>query len=178
MVGSCPPIIFLDIDGVLNAHDFSDVAMSNTIDREKVAILNRILKETGARIVLSSAWRYIVHRGEANLDGMDWLLRSHGVMCGRLIGLTRPDTMMPTTFDGTPCLWPLENERGDQIWHWLTENKYNGTYVVIDDGGEDRVTKEWTDLGIDAGMHPVVWTKGNVGLTQADADLAIAILAD
>jgi hypothetical protein len=86
-------LLFLDIDGVLNAHESDPDVLCGPIFRDKVRLLNRILRATDAKVVLSSAWRYIVHRGEATLQGMDWLLRSHGMLANRLIGVTRPDTM-------------------------------------------------------------------------------------
>lgn len=37
-------LVFLDIDGVLNNHDFEPERMSATIHRDKVERLNRILR--------------------------------------------------------------------------------------------------------------------------------------
>ena len=161
------PIIFLDIDGVLNAHEVDPIALCGQIHRDKIERLNRILCVPDSGIVLSSAWRYVVHRGEATLDGMDWLLRSHGLRARRLIGITEPDTMILNggTYNGVPCDWPVENERGRQIRKWLDVHGHRG-YVVIDD----------MDLGITAEGHPFVQTDGTVGLTDHDADLAIGIL--
>lgn len=168
-------LIFLDIDGVLNAHEPLDAdVLCATFHRDKVALLNGVLRATGAKIVLSSAWRYIVHRGEATLDGMDWLLRSHGVISGRLFGVTPIDTMMPWlkkgTFDGEPSHWPKENERGKQITDWLTADYAPpcSRHVVIDD----------LDLGISAAGHPFVQTDGKVGLTAADAEKVLKLLGN
>jgi len=53
-------VIFLDIDGVLN----EDITPTRTksrvifIDQEKLLRLKRIVDATGAKIVLSSTWRY------------------------------------------------------------------------------------------------------------------------
>lgn len=179
-IGTSDPIVFLDIDGVLNAHVYDEEAMSNTIDRGMVKLLNRILRETGAKVVLSSAWRYIVHRGEAQLSGMDWLLRSHGLMAGRLLGITAPDTMVPSDDRGgignALPFWPLENERGEQIADWRRRHSHRGRYVAIDDGGRDRATGNWSDLGIEAAGHPVVWTDGSIGLTTTDVGRAVGLL--
>lgn len=173
------PLIFLDVDGVLNAHEFDPGVRCGQIHREKVARLNRILRATDARIILSSAWRYMVHRGEATLKGMDWLFRSHGMLAGRLVGITRPGAMIRGDYDGKPGSWPLSDKRGGQIRHWMDEHGEGRRYVVIDDGGTADGTPdgEWTDLGILAAGHPVVWTDGKVGLTDADADRVIATLA-
>lgn len=163
-----PPILFLDIDGVLNAHEFDAECLCGRIHREKVDRLNHVLRATGARVVLSSAWRYLVHRGEMNLKGMEWLLRSHGMLANRLAGITRLDTMVERpTYDGTPESWPLTNERGEQIREWLAINTaVEPPYLVIDD----------LDLGIRESGHPFVQTDGKVGLTEADADRAILML--
>lgn len=163
-------IIFLDIDGVLNAHEpLCPLAMCGKIHPDKMQLLNHILLKTGAKIVLSSAWRYIVHRGECNLTGINWLFRSHGLPVGAIIDITREDTMVEREYwDGSQS-WPVTNERGQQITDWLALNIDDidrDTYVCIDD----------LDLGITAAGHPFVQTDGKVGLTEQDAQRAIEIL--
>lgn len=167
------PLIFLDVDGVLNGHEWDAEVMCGQIHPDKVARLNRILRETDARIVLSSAWRYIVHRGEANMMGMEWLLRSHGVLANRLIGITRMDLMRANpNYDGTPASWPQlpgGGDRAEQVREWLAINRPGPVpYVVIDD----------LDLGFTEAGHPFVRTDGKVGLTDADAERAIALLGE
>jgi histidinol phosphatase-like enzyme len=57
-------VVFLDVDGVLN-NDKTERYPSNleelfspfVLDKENITQLKRILKETGAKIVLSSTWR-------------------------------------------------------------------------------------------------------------------------
>ena len=171
------PIIFLDIDGVLNRHNFDILAGSCIIDQALVQIFNRILIVTNCKIVLSSAWRYIIYRKETNLVGLDWLLRSHGLVGHRLIDVTPEDTMVPNYNGMTLKEFPLENERGIQIERWLKINDPNSysPYVVLDDGGFDN-NKQWTDLGIIECGHPTVWTHPTMGITHANADDAIAIL--
>lgn len=177
-------VLFLDVDGVLNAHEFDPDVLCGQIHRDKVAVLNRVLRETGAKVVLSSAWRYIVHRGEATLMGMEWLLRSHGMLAGRLVGITREDTMVRDAYRGDPASWPQTDERGRQITDWLREwdrnewAKETGTpppvacpdlvtgYAVVDD----------LDPGITAAGHPFVRTDGTVGLTVPIANRLIDIL--
>lgn len=154
------PVLFLDCDGVINDH----IAHSNGYcgtNPECVRRLNRILNNTSAGIVVSSAWRYLVHSGSMTLLGFESLLKSHGVDChGRVIGLTCPDEEL--------------SPRGSQIRHWL--NEHGGRdYVVLDDGGE-HPDGSWYDMGIDEALLCVVWTDGTVGLTDADADRAIAML--
>lgn len=50
-------ILFLDVDGVLNTHALLASMGTDFIDEGRVAILARIVRETGARVVLSSFWR-------------------------------------------------------------------------------------------------------------------------
>lgn len=164
-------VLFLDIDGVLNAHEFDESVMCGQIHKDKVELLNRVLLETDAKIVLSSAWRYLVHRGEMNLRGMEWLLRSHGVLADRLIGITRPDTMHNGEYNGVPGTWPVHNERGQQITDWLHTSigmvgAKPALYAVVDD----------LDLGIIDAGHPLVLTDGTKGLHAEDCDRLIAIL--
>ena len=45
-------LLFLDIDGVLNEHELlHPEVMCGTFHRDKVERLNRVLRETGAKIV-------------------------------------------------------------------------------------------------------------------------------
>jgi hypothetical protein len=152
-------LLFLDIDGVLNNHDYCKSRLSTTVHRDKVHLLNSVLEVTGARIVLSSAWRYLVHRGEMKLMGLEWLLRSHGVLADRLVGITEPDEMIRNRhYDGVPQNWPPEDARGQQIADYLASHPYS-SYAVVDD----------LDLGISALHEPFVQTDGMIGLTVADA---------
>lgn len=159
--------LFLDIDGVLNCHEPLDPeVMCGRIHQDKVNRLNRILRETGAFLVVTSAWRYLVHRGEMNAVGLEWLLRSHGIMQGRLLGIAKPDTMRADpNWDGKN--WPLHNERGQQISDWLAVPGTNcESYVVLDD----------LDLGISDSGHSFIHVDGHEGLTDSQASEAIAIL--
>lgn len=166
--------LFLDIDGVLNDHTFNTEAMSSTLDRNKVELLNRILRLTGARIVLTSAWRYLVHRGEMNMAGLEWLLKSHGVMDGRLAGITRMDTIERAVYRGDTTSWPATNERGAQISDWMIGDMPNPgglmkaqiKYAVVDD----------LDLGISDAGHPFVMTDGKMGMSLSNAHELIEML--
>ncbi len=161
-------LIFLDIDGVLNDHQWDSLAKSNRIDAAKVAALNGILLRTGAKIVLSSAWRYLCNRDEMTLAGLDWLLRSHGLAADTLIGITHPDT--PIEWDeakGIPIRF-VENERALQVSRWRAKSSHVGPYVVIDD----------IDMGFTARGLPFVQTDGKVGLTWVDAARVMDLLTE
>lgn len=176
------PVLFLDVDGVLNCHPpFDERIGSSVILDEKVTLLNFVLRHTNAQIVLSSSWRYLVYRNETNVAGLSWLLRSHGIW-NRLVGITRRDTMehhLPkdnvTTEADIYKQFPRSNERGQQIADWIDANGHFGRYAVVDDGGTDD-NGNWTDLGIRAAGHPFVQTASNDGLTPKDAVELISLL--
>lgn len=162
-------VLFLDIDGVLNDHTWLPEVLCGQIHGDCVYELNRVLRATDARLVLSSAWRYLFYRGEMTLQGLEWLLRSHGVLANRLVGITRRDTMVRGPYSGKPAEWPLDDERGQQITDWLCQHGgHHGVtrYAVVDD----------LDPGITAAGHPFVRTDGRRGLMPADADRLIELL--
>lgn len=157
-------ILFIDVDGVLNFHEKTPSGYCG-IDPRCRDRLNRITDETGAVLVISSAWRYLVTSGEMTVKGFEGMLRTHGIKAD-VIGVTRRDSEVLGP-DGK--LMPMPDERGGQISDWLAVYGVvhdSIRYVVIDD----------MDLGIKFNGHPFVQTDGNVGLTEADADRAIAIL--
>ena len=58
-------VIFLDIDGVLNSAKYFDriknleiTEIEEQIDIKKVELLKKAVDETGAKVALSSSWRY------------------------------------------------------------------------------------------------------------------------
>jgi hypothetical protein len=159
-------ILFLDIDGVLNGHDWNDEAKSCNIRPECVAHLNRVIRETGCKIVLSSAWRYIVLGGDMTLKGFDYMLRTHGLICqsdtmNLIVGCTVPDELAPRPV--------RDGERGRQCREWLhgPENQWEvNWFAAVDD--EDHC---FAEFGI-----PAVITDCARGLTAEDADKLIALL--
>ncbi len=170
-------VLFLDIDGVLNGHEWDDEAKSCNIRRECVKHLNRVVRETGCRVVLSSAWRYMVHGGAMTLRGFGYMLRTHGLLAdggtmNLFVGLTDRDEM-----DLDP-LAPRERhagERGRQCRKWLDERDgltpegqwgHVTAFAAVDDEDHDFAAS-----GI-----PAVITNGGVGLTDADADRLIELL--
>lgn len=105
-------IIFLDIDGVLN-HRLTRSTNSHGcigIDFSLVQIFKRIIKETGAKVVLSSTWRLyndLVKNIEDNL-------------C--------PDVeIIGKTID----LW--NDCRGSEIEDWINKNGPISNFAIIDD---------------------------------------------
>ncbi len=149
-------LIFLDIDGVLNGHNFCHEAKSNLINRDCVTRLNRIIHETGARVVLSSAWRYMIHGGAQTIAGFEYMLRTHGVTDQlKIVGITCKD-------ETEDC-----ETRGKQISRYGDECSEDvEAYIVLDDEQYD----------IRGHGHPLIQTDGTVGLSDFDAYQAIEAL--
>ena len=147
-------IIFLDIDGCLNGHEYDDLAQSCLIRKDCVTNFRKLLEQTSAKIVISSAWRYMVSRGAMTLKGFEYLLRTHGLnVTDRIIGITRED------IDQTD-----KAERGQEISDWLKDHPEVTKYVVIDDN----------DFGLS--KHPFVQTDGTKGITGEDVAKILTIL--
>lgn len=141
-------IVFLDIDGVLNGSAWLGEGLPK-IATPCVTNLNRLLKETGAKVVVSSTWRDKVLNGLMSMAGFAFLLRSHGIECD-LEGITCSDMTVPG--------------RNNQIRAWLSQNPKTTNYVVLDD--------------VDAGFpgNRFIKTSAKSGLSSSDVDLAISIL--
>jgi hypothetical protein len=146
-------VLFLDIDGVLNAGAFSVTAESSSLDAAAVERLNGILTATGAKLVLSSSWRYLILGGSMTVEGFEYLLRTHGVTKGCLIDHT--------------CADEATAGRGRQILRWLEEHGAVEAWAVVDDLAID-------DLGAERWRH--VRTDARVGLSAADAATIVRIL--
>jgi hypothetical protein len=118
-------LIFLDIDGVLNSRGNPE------IEPDKVLLLNDIVKETGAEIVITSTWRI----GQTT-QSLQQTLSSLG-----FIGIVNGKTSE---------LWC----RGEEIYDYLVQYDHHRDmrYVVIDDlwvsGHENNQVKTKTYSGL------------------------------
>ena len=158
-------IIFLDIDGVLN-HDlhyeeksqddrFDEVGLPLcNISNSSVLLLNKLTDDTGAKIVLSSSWRY-----GKTINELKGIFRKAGIT-GELIGKT-------------PALeikqdWRYSVPRGLEIRVWL--NNYSGTdghlsYVILDDEDDMLLYQKDVFLQVDGycGLTPMIcWRAKNI----------------
>jgi hypothetical protein len=93
--------------------------LREAFDEEAVAVFNRFIKITKAKVVVSSAWRL----GET-VSSMQKILGRNGVKC-KVIGLTPRDE---------------KGIRGLEIWSWLLDHRKKWSdYLVIDDDVGDIV---------------------------------------
>lgn len=117
-------VIFLDIDGVLNSDEYLDKieglnieGIESQVDVNKIKLLKKAVEETGAKVVLSSSWRYT-----RNAQYLKQLLLEYGILV-----------------DSTPY---MENERGKEIKKWLEEHKDTEDFVILDDEIFDSYDEE------------------------------------
>lgn len=149
------PVLFLDIDGVLNSADcWSRLRGSrHKIDREKVALLNEVVAVTGCRIVVSSTWRIGIGQGKG---GCRDILRSYG-----LKARFKRDWRTPEMRDDDMAV-PV---RGNEIADWLQRNG-SPAYAIVDDDSDMLPSQK----------DRFVQTTFQSGLQREHADRLIALL--
>lgn len=138
-------------------------------DEKAVRVLNSILEETGAEIVVSSDWRF-----HANLDELGDYYVSQGI-------LKKPISVTHRTEDINPELWrvmrfraDLELERSIEILDWLEKNPQVTHWVAIDDlnMSVDYLSNHFTAKNPDDESKPgltnfVHTPKSNEGIKQS-----------
>lgn len=154
-------VLFLDMDGVLNSDLWLDERKDwvlekkrqtkvhpwrDVIDPEAVARLNTILEQTGAKVVISSAWRH-----QNSPEEMRGHLEHHGFK-GRIIGQT-PARLSNYT-------------RWLEIEWWLNEQQVCPEGIVILD--------DIKDFGFYTSYR--VWTDPTWGLQDTHVEKAVEIL--
>lgn len=155
-------LIFLDIDGVLNNRRSMQAAadpairlcpfphqITRTVDPYCVGLLNGLVRDTSAFVVISSTWR--MYHPETILPCLEWGGFKHTGM----------------VFGATPI---NDASRGEQIAEWL-EREYAEVgvpfnYVILDDDSDFFPEQR--------PRH--VKTNHEVGLTVEDVLLAKALL--
>lgn len=109
-------VIFLDIDGVVvKQHTFDDKRKSNECSPDCIMNLNELIRDTGARVVISSGRRKIRTKEEILREMQD---------AGYSFDI----------YDYTPN---LASYKGVEIDRWLKDHRYDEdpptSYVIIDD---------------------------------------------
>jgi hypothetical protein len=149
-------VVFLDFDGPIipeQSHRNRRCLLEKAWP-PCVAALNRITDTTGAKIVISSSWRWGGEPDAKTLLGL-W-----GVT-GEVIGIT---PILETAWKPDSKLWTAV-PRGREIAAWFEGKESVKSFVIIDDDGDMEELKPY-----------LIQTPFECGLTEADADLAIAML--
>jgi len=160
-------VIFLDMDGVLNSDTFlidnsrrnpgqnpMDRWPGGHINPANVQMLDALVTASGARIVLSSAWRTHIE-----LQPLYLLLKERGYTGPELIGRTTSELgNQPPRYKWVP--------RGLEIQHWLDNTTEDVESFVILDDMENMVHLS----------DRYIQTDPIDGLTSADVERAIKIL--
>lgn len=144
-------VIFLDIDGVLNCETTQEQTREGVrfVEDKFVERLQRIVDATGARVVLSSDWRYDRDYEECNDDYLE--LKAKLAECG-------------IEFYGFTPVFYHEN-RGYEIDRYLKEHKEVEKFVILDDRCD-----------MQPHLERLVRTSFTFGLQDEDVDEAIWLL--
>jgi len=148
------PIIFLDVDGVLNSMDFMHYTHALGKDTARVRLdplcvdkLQQLVDKTNAVVVISSTWRKHLH------DMWD-LMSFFSTYAIPVIGVT------PGSKDGI---------RHKEIRQWLRDHYVtHDCYIALDDDSYDMV-----DL-----KDHFIHTDRKIGLTAKDVSKAIKVIED
>lgn len=145
-------VVFLDVDGVLNSSKTTRRTSSmyfRFVGKRYILNLKRILSTTGAKVVLSSDWRY--DRDDPSQNEMFLELRDE---------LLKYDIEF---YGFTPEI--PSGHRGEEINLWLSEHPEVSNFVILDDR-----------LDIEPNKDHWVQTLMSRGLRKEETDKAIKIL--
>ena len=178
-------LIFLDHDGVIAlsnnwggrtkkfakyrsanpdaSKDIKDAPVSfrfDDFDKKAIKILNKILEETGAEIVVSSDWKLY-----ATLEELGEYYEEQGII-KKPIALT--DNLKDCTVHGDDFIWSTmwdsEQMRTIEIKQHLHDHPEVTHWVAIDDLNMGKIGEPWKDLwAID---NFVLTPKSNEGIKQ------------
>lgn len=149
-------VIFLDIDGVLNTESYREDPkvdyFEEPISEVHMSWLEHLVKETDAKIVLSSTWREYWDCGDIQSDRFGEYINNLFEKYGLKI------------FDKTPEL----KDRDREINEWLKlHHEQIENYVILDD-----FDFEWSE----SNAKCLVKTMDNIGLDEKTTEKAIRIL--
>ena len=127
-------VIFLDIDGVLNSNFWNDnhqkeISDGTLIDIEKVRLLSKLVKNTDAKIILHSGWKFwfdsALHPLRKEAEHLKMLFGQEGLM----IADVTPDHSTEEIKKSKK----FSLVKASEILAWLDEHKEVDKWIVIDD---------------------------------------------
>ena len=142
-------------------------ARFDNFNKKAITILNEILEQTGAEIVVSSDWKRW-----ANVEEMGEYYEQQGII-KKPIAFTKTvsecTNYNPHTFQWSPK-WMLEQERSLEINQFLIDHPEITHWVAIDDlnMGIPQTHDTWGDMVMDWGLTNFVLTpKSREGIKQS-----------
>lgn len=187
-------VIFLDNDGVIclsnnwdsrfkklkewgghklsmTSHEIPVEYRFDDFNQKAVKVLNSILEETDAEIVVSSDWRF-----HANLDELGDYYESQGII-KRPVGVTEEfhyTNWMVEGFIKPHGEFPwsrthdLEQQRHFEIKRWLRDHPEVTQWVAVDDLDMGQCVKDNIENQRDWGLTNFVWTpRSREGIKQS-----------
>ena len=166
-------VIFLDFDGVLNSSSYSSILFKagkptkdkngkELFDPATIARLNHVVDEVGAKIVISSSWRYL------GLTALKEMWRERGLH-GLIIGMTSmhavDEYIMEHGLDWLEKGVHASSPRAVEIEAWLHEHDNIDNFVILDDMPMSSALQQHL-----VQINPII------GLSDAQAAKAIEIL--
>ena len=140
-------VLFLDVDGVITHQHYKNKEREG-LDPEKIKLIARIVKDTGAFVVLSSSWRLSYDQKTEKKD-WDYVLLEK---CLGDEGISIYDITTRIPFSdslGWRRTRPLE------ILDWVVEHKVN-SFVILDDDNWDfaryGLDKHWVHTSAEDGI--------------------------
>lgn len=149
-------VIFLDFDGVITTE-----ASYSRLDLEKMKLVKKICDETGAKIVISSSWRYntLEKTIEYITNTDNYFVPIPFLMPELVVGVTpRFEIKYKDEYAFVP--------RGVEIRYYLHKHKEIDSYVIIDDDSDMLLCQK----------DNFVQTDSIIGITEEDVRKAIKIL--
>ena len=113
-------------------------------DKKAIKVLNEILEETGAEIVVSSDWRC-----HANLEELGEYFISQGIL-KKPVGVTKMlgQCNQPENYPWSRK-WDLEQSRSLEILQYLYDHPEVTQWVAIDDLNMGKNGESWKNWGLD-----------------------------
>lgn len=138
MIEPARPLLFLDIDGVLNRHEPHPNRFCG-IAADLMTNFNTVVETVpSVQIVVASAWRYMILDGSMNLTGFANLMQSHGLSrraAGALVG------WLPRDLNREWC------NRGRLAHDFMRPHRATARVVAVDDGSWEGHDMGWTKYG-------------------------------
>jgi len=144
------PVLFLDVDGVLNRCAESGFGL----EEDKLNLLGHIVDMTNCRLVLSSTWR----QSTDQLTRLKIALENRGMII---------HDVTPTLDSAIPgSVIILGKPRGLEIQAWMDAHGIPDRFVIVDDMSD-----------MEHLLPRLIQTRSTVGLTPTIADEIIAALS-